>query len=386
MYKIKTFNKIAQEGLQKLPEEFALTEAADYDAIILRSYKMSEAELTDKLSAVARAGAGVNNIPVELYSKNGVVVFNTPGANANAVKELVILGMLLSTRKVAAGIEWLKSQKDADVDIEKEVESQKSAYAGPEILNKSVGVIGLGAIGTKVANALNALGMKVYGYDPYLSLDGAWSIDKEVKRITNFDWLLQNCDFLTIHVPLNDQTRDTINSENLKKAKDGIRIINLARGGLCNDEAVIEGIVSGKVGCYVTDFPNEKLLGYDNIIAIPHLGASTPESETNCAIMAAEQVTDFLINGNIKNSVNYPACNMGGCSAKARLTVCHKNIPNMVGQITAVLAADKINISDMMNKSKGDYAYTMIDVDNEITDKVIADLSAINDVLKVRKI
>ncbi len=386
MYKIKTFNKIAQEGLRRLPEEFAMTEEADYDAIILRSYKMSEAELTDKLCAVARAGAGVNNIPVELYSKKGVVVFNTPGANANAVKELVILGMLLSTRKVAAGIEWLKSQKDADVDIEKEVESQKSAYAGPEILNKSVGVIGLGAIGTKVANALNALGMKVYGYDPYLSLDGAWSIDKEVKRVTNFDWLLQNCDFLTIHVPLNDQTRDTINSENLKNAKDGIRIINLARGGLCNDEAIVEGIVSGKIGCYVTDFPNEKLLGYDNIIAIPHLGASTPESETNCAIMAAEQITDFLTNGNIKNSVNYPTCHMGSLSAKARLTVCHKNIPNMVGQITAVLAADKINISDMMNKSKGDYAYTMIDVDNEITEKVMADLSAINDILKVRKI
>jgi D-3-phosphoglycerate dehydrogenase len=362
-----------------------MTEEADYDAIILRSYKMSEAELTDKLCAVARAGAGVNNIPVELYSKKGVVVFNTPGANANAVKELVILGMLLSTRKVAAGIEWLKSQKDADVDIEKEVESQKSAYAGPEILNKSVGVIGLGAIGTKVANALNALGMKGYGYDPYLSLDGAWSIDKEVKRVTNFDWLLQNCDFLTIHVPLNDQTRDTINSENLKNAKDGIRIINLARGGLCNDEAIVEGIVSGKIGCYVTDFPNEKLLGYDNIIAIPHLGASTPESETNCAIMAAEQITDFLTNGNIKNSVNYPTCHMGSLSAKARLTVCHKNIPNMVGQITAVLAADKINSSDMMNKSKGDYAYTMIDVDNEITEKVMADLSAINDILKVRK-
>ncbi len=386
MYKVKTFNKIAKEGLDRLPDNFAITEDMDYDAIILRSYKMSEAELTDKLCAVGRAGAGVNNIPVDMYAEKGVVVFNAPGANANAVKELVILGMLLTTRKVVAGIEWLQSQKDSDIDIEKEVESHKSAYAGPEILNKSVGVIGLGAIGAKVANALNALGMNVYGYDPFISVDAAWYIDKDVKRVNNIDWILQNCDFVTIHVPLNDKTRDTINKENLKKAKDGIRIINLARGGLCNDEAILEGIQSGKVGCYVTDFPNEKLLGNDKIIAIPHLGASTPESETNCAIMVADQVTDYMVNGNIKNSVNYPACNMGARSAKTRITLCHKNVPNMVGQITGTLANDQINISDMINKSKGNYAYTMIDVDEDVNEKVINDLSAIDGVLKVRKL
>ncbi len=386
MYKIKTFNKIDNEGMSKLPEDFQVVESDDYDGIILRSYNMSEAELTDRLCAVARAGAGYNNIPVDLYAQKGVVVFNTPGANANAVKELVVLGMLLSARKVAAGMNWLQGLKDSGIDVAKEVENQKSAFTGPELLGKKAGIIGLGAIGAKTANVLEAMGMEVYGYDPFISVESAWGLNSTVKRTTSIEWIFANCDFISLHLPLVDSTKKFVNDELIEKSKDGIRIMNFARAALCDDDAIIRGIQSGKIACYVTDFPSEKVLGYDNIIAIPHLGASTPESETNCAIMAANQVAEYLVNGNIINSVNYPDCYMGKLSKKVRLTINHKNVPNMVGQITTVLANDKINISDMINKSRGEFAYTMLDIDAEINDKVLADIKNIEGVLKVRKL
>ncbi len=386
MDKIKLFNKIDPQGLERLPENFTITENDDYDGIILRSYTMTEAELTDNLYAVARAGAGVNNIPTELYAQKGVVVFNTPGANANAVKELTILGVLLSARKTVAGIEWLRGEKDSDVVIEKEVESKKSAFAGPELLGKKVGVVGLGAIGAKVANVLTAMEMQVYGYDPYMSVEAAWMLDSSVKRVDTVDWLFENCDFISLHLPLIDKTKKMVDKELLANAKDGINIINFARGGLVDDDAVIEAVKSGKIGCYVTDFPNNKLLGYDNIITIPHLGASTPESETNCAIMAAEEISDYLINGNIKNSVNYPKSNMGNITDYPRITINHKNIPNMVGQITATLGKNSINISNMINNSKGDFAYTMIECDGAVPDSALKDLKEIEGVLKVRKL
>ncbi|MFA0815655.1 MAG: phosphoglycerate dehydrogenase [Anaerofustis sp.] len=386
MYKIRTFNKIDNEGMQRLPNNFEVVDGEDYDGIILRSYAMSEAELTDRLCAVARAGAGVNNIPVDLYAQHGVVVFNTPGANANAVKELVVLGMLLSARKVVDGINWVQSLKGTDVNVEKEVEAQKSKYAGPELLGKKAGVIGLGAIGVKAANLLEAMGMDVIGYDPFISVEAAWGLNCTVKRTNSIEWIFENCDYVTIHIPLMDSTKCFVNDQMIARAKDGIRVMNFARGGLCSDDAIVRGVESGKIACYVTDFPNEKLLGYENIVTIPHLGASTPESETNCAIMAADQIAEYLVNGNIINSVNYPNCNMGTCSAKARVTINHKNVPNMVGQITTVMANNGINISDMINKSKGDFAYTMMDVDHEITDDALNALRGIEGVLKVRKL
>ena len=384
MYKIKTFNKISSTGLERLPDDFEITEGNDYDGIILRSYKMSEAELTDQLSAIARAGAGVNNIPVDFYSEKGVVVYNTPGANANAVKELVVLGMLLSTRKVVDGINWVQSLKDEDIDVAKEVESQKSNYKGPELAGKKVGVLGLGAIGAKTANVLEAMGMDVYGYDPFISIEAAWGLNCTIQRTSSIEWIFKNCDYVTIHIPLTDSTKCFVNSDLIAKAKDGIRILNFARGGLCEDTAIIEGVKSGKIASYVTDFPNKSILGYDNIIAIPHLGASTPESETNCAIMASEQIAEYLVNGNIINSVNYPDCMMGVRTKKVRIAINHMNVPNMVGQITTILANEGINISDMINKSKDKYAYTMLDIDDEVSADAIENLRSIEGVLKLR--
>jgi D-3-phosphoglycerate dehydrogenase len=386
MYRIKTFNKIDENGLKRLPDDFQIVEENDYDGIILRSYKLGEAELTDNLKAIARAGAGVNNIPVADCSERGIVVFNSPGANANAVKEMTMLGMLLSARKTADAIEWLKTLKDTDIDVAKEVEKQKSNYAGPELLGKKAGVIGLGAIGAILANILEAMGMVVYGYDPFISVEAAWGLDSTVKRSDSVEWLFANCDYITIHIPLVEDTKGFVSKELIAGAKDGIRLVNFARGELCENDAIIDGVTSGKIACYVTDFPNNQLLGYDNIIAIPHLGASTPESETNCAIMAADQIADYLVNGNITNSVNYPACNMGKCCVKTRLTVNHKNIPNMVSQITAAVAGAGVNISDMTNRSRGDYAYTMLDIDSDIDDATLEKLRNAEGILRVRKI
>ena len=384
MYKIRTYNKIDQAGMDRLPSDFSVADDDDYDGIILRSYKMSEAEITGKLAAVARAGAGVNNIPVQLYTEKGIVVFNTPGANANAVKEMVILGALISSRKVFDGIEWVQSLKGTDTDAAKEVENQKAQFTGPELLGKSMGVVGLGAVGVKVANIFASMGMNVYGYDPYISIENAWGLSQSVSRAGNIEWIFENCDYVSIHVPFIDATKEFVNAEMLRRAKDGIRVLNFARGELVNDDAMTEAVKSGKVSVYVTDFPNNKLLGIENIIPIPHLGASTPEAETNCAIMAADQIADYLLNGNIVNSVNYPACSLGVMTHKTRITLTHKNIPNMVGQITTILANDSINISDMINKSRDEYAYTMLDLDDSINDEVYSQLKSIEGVLKVR--
>ncbi|MBR6800463.1 MAG: phosphoglycerate dehydrogenase [Eubacteriaceae bacterium] len=386
MYKIKTFNKIDPAGLNKLNDNFAITEDNDYDGIILRSYKMTEAELTDKLVAVARAGAGYNNIPVDLYAENGVVVFNTPGANANAVKEITILAALMASRKVAPAIEWVQGLKDTGVEVTKEVEAQKAAYTGPELLGKKVGILGLGAIGVIVANAFADLGMEVYGYDPFISVENAWHLQADINRVAKPEWLFENCDYVTIHIPLSDATKGFVGKDLIGVAKKGIRILNMARGELCDNKAIIDGINDGTIAAYVTDFPDNELLGIDGIIPIPHLGASTPESETNCAIMAANQIAEYIQYGNIKNSVNYPDCDMGRKATVDRITLNHLNIPNMVGQITTVLANDNINIANMINKSRGEYAYTIIDVDNKITDEVVADLKAIGGIMKVRVI
>ncbi len=385
-YNIRTFNKIDPAGLATLNDNFAVVDTDDYDGIILRSYKMSEAELTDRLLGVARAGAGYNNIPVDLYAEHGVVVFNTPGANANAVKEITILAALMASRKVAPAIQWVQGLKDTDIDVTKEVEAQKAAYTGPELLGKKVGILGLGAIGVIVANAFADLGMEVYGYDPFISVENAWHLSADINRVAKPEWIFENCDYVTIHIPLSDTTKGFVGKDLIKVAKKGIRILNMARGELCDDEAILGGIEDGTIAAYVTDFPNERLLGIDGIIPIPHLGASTPESETNCAIMAAKQLGEYIENGNIKNSVNYPDCDMGKKATVDRITLNHLNIPNMVGQITTVLANDNINIANMINKSRGEYAYTMIDVDNKITDEVIADLKAIGGIMKVRVI
>ena len=384
MYNIKTFNKIDPVGLQKLNDNFQVVDTDDYDGIILRSYKMSDAELTDRLVAVARAGAGYNNIPVEMYADNGVVVFNTPGANANAVKELTILAAMLASRRVAPAMQWVQTLEGTDIDVAKEVEAQKAQYTGPEIMGKKIGILGLGAIGVIVANAFKQLGMTVYGYDPFISVENAWHLDADINRVANAEWIFENCDYVTIHIPLTAQTKGFVGKNLIETAKDGIRILNMARGELCDDEAIIEGVKTGKIAAYVTDFPNNNLLGIDGIIPIPHLGASTPESETNCAVMAALQIAEYIENGNIKNSVNYPDCDMGKKAAVARITLNHLNIPNMVGQITTVLANDNINIANMINKSRGEFAYTMIDVDNAITEEVVKDLQGIEGIRKVR--
>ncbi len=386
MYKIRTFNKIDPAGLATLNENFVITEDNDYDGIILRSYKMSEAELTDNLLAVARAGAGYNNIPVELYAENGVVVFNTPGANANAVKEITILAALLASRKVAPAIQWVQGLNGTDINVAKEVEAQKAAYTGPELLGKKVGILGLGAIGVIVANAFKDLGMEVYGYDPFISVENAWHLSADIHRVANAEWIFENCDYVTIHIPLSDATKGFVGKDLIAAAKKGIRILNMARGELCDDDAIKAGIADGTIAAYVTDFPNNDLLGIDGIIPIPHLGASTPESETNCAIMAAKQIAEYIENGNIKNSVNYPDCDMGRKATVDRITLNHLNIPNMVGQITTVLANDNINIANMINKSKGNNAYTMLDIDGTIPAAAIDYLRAIEGIVRIRVI
>ncbi|HRN47151.1 MAG TPA: phosphoglycerate dehydrogenase, partial [Niabella sp.] len=343
---------------------------------------MHEMDFPESLLCIARAGAGVNNIPVDKCADKGIVVFNTPGANANAVKELAIASLLLSSRKIVDGINWAKSLTGDDVA--KQVEKGKAQFVGPEVEGKVLGVLGLGAIGVMVANAAANLGMEVYGYDPYISIDAAWGLNRAVKKATDLKTVYENCDYISLHIPLTNETRGIINEASLAQMKKGIRIVNLSRGELVNDNDIKAALESGQAGCYVTDFPNEKLVSMPGVITIPHLGASTPESEDNCAAMAARQTIDFLENGNIKNSVNYPACDMGVCSAMTRITVAHKNIPNMLGQISTVLADQGINIANMINKSRGEYAYTMIDVETEINNGKIDKISAIEGVLKVR--
>ncbi|MDD6231094.1 MAG: phosphoglycerate dehydrogenase [Frisingicoccus sp.] len=386
MYKVKCLNPIAKVGMDVFSDAYEKTEEfAEAEVAMVRSAAMHDMDLPEGLLTVARAGAGVNNIPLEKCAGKGIVVFNTPGANANGVKEAVLAGMFLAARDIVGGINWVQSEK-TDPAIDKLVEKKKSQFAGTEIKGKKLGVIGLGAIGVRVANACNRLGMEVYGYDPFISVDAAWSLSRDIKHINNLDDIYANCDFISVHVPLMDDTRKMINEEAIAKMKDGVIILNFARDLLVDDDAMEKALASGKVRRYVTDFPNARTAQMAGVIAIPHLGASTEESEDNCAVMAAKQVRDYVENGNIKNSVNYPACDMGVCKAEGRVAICHRNIPKILSKLTNVCAEEGLNIEDMTNKSKGAWAYTMIDMNVSASDEVLNALKAVEGVVKVRKI
>jgi len=384
-YNIKTLNNISKKGLKELTDEYIVADdVQNPDAILVRSAKMHDMEFPESLKFIGRAGAGVNNIPLERCSEEGIVVCNSPGANANAVKELVAMGMLISSRKVVDGIEWAKSLKDQDGDVAAAVEKGKKAFAGPELYGKKMGVIGLGAIGVLVANMAVDFGMKVYGFDPFISIKHAWGLSRKVKRSSSLEAIFKNCDYISIHIPYMEETKNYVNADLLAVCKPELRLMNFARGGLIDNEALAKALEEDRLAAYVCDFPSEETMKMKNAINVPHLGASTPESEENCATMAVDSMRQFLENGNIVNSVNYPDCNMGECSSAHRITVAHKNIPNMIGQITAILAKDNINISDMTNKNKGKYAYTMIDVDSDVNEKVKNDLCGIDGVTRVR--
>ena len=383
MFNILTLNKIAKCGLDQLNDNYKITDDANVDAdgIILRSFKMHDMELPESLKAVARAGAGTNNIPIDKCSEKGIVVFNTPGANANAVKELVIAGMLLASRDVIGGVAWANTLTGDDVD--KQVEKGKSNFAGCEIKGKTLGIIGLGAIGILVANAAYALGMEVIGYDPYLSVDSALKLSRHVKKANSPEEVYAAADYITIHVPLMDSTRNTINAETIAQMKDGVIILNFARGGLVNNADIKKALADGKVAKYVVDFADSETVNQPGIINIPHLGASTAESEDNCAVMAAQELADYLENGNILNTVNFPNCSLPEDNI-GRIAIAHKNIPNVIAKFTEALSS--VNISDMINKSKGELAYTIINTDHAIPAEAIEKLNQIDAVIRVRVI
>ena len=386
MRKIHCINAISQYGTDQFTEDYELTdEVNEAEGILVRSASLHEMQFSNSLLAIARAGAGVNNIPLDACAQEGIVVFNTPGANANGVKELVLAGLFLASRDIVGGIEWCKENKD-DANIGKTAEKAKKAFAGCEIKGKKLGVVGLGAIGAEVANAAIALGMEVYGYDPYISVNAAWRLSRDVKHTTSLDTICQECDYITLHVPAVDSTKGMINKAAIDQMKDGVVILNFARDVLVNEDDLAEALKSGKVKKYVTDFANLKSVAMENTIVIPHLGASTEESEDNCAKMAVQEIMDYLENGNIRNSVNYPACDMGVKKTACRVAVLHMNIPNMIGQITGVLAAGKINISDMTNKSRDKFAYTLMDLEHTPDDIMVQKLNAIEGVLRVRLI
>lgn len=383
-YKYNCLNPIAKVGLKLFSEDYAkIEDMKEADAVLVRSASMLEMELPENIAAIARAGAGVNNIPLDKCAGDGVVVFNTPGANANGVKELVIAGLMLASRNIVGGINWVQTVKE-EKEVAKLVEKGKAKFAGKEIEGKKLGVIGLGAIGVLVANAANRLGMEVYGCDPYISVEHAWNLSRDIISVKSKEDIYKECDYITLHVPLLEDTRKMINKETLSKCKDGVVILNFARDLLVNDEDMEEALKSGKVASYVTDFPNEKTAGMEGVIAIPHLGASTEESEDNCAVMAVKQIKDYLEHGIIKNSVNYPDCDAGTFAQGTRVTINHKNIPNMLTQFTGVFSAENINIANLINKSKGDYAYTVIDVEGSINSGITEKLKTINGVLRVR--
>ncbi len=384
MYNIKTYNKISKVGLTEFTDNYAVAdETPNPVGAIVRSAALHDVEFDNSLLAIARAGAGTNNIPIERCTSNGIAVFNTPGANANAVKELVIAGLLLASRKIVPAIEWAKTLKGNGSEVGKMVEKGKSAFAGPEIKGKSIGVIGLGAIGVLVANAANSLGMKVYGYDPFLSVKSAWNLTHNAVYIADIKEIYEKCDYITIHVPLTPDTKGFINSDAIALMKDEVRILNFSRADLVNSADMIVALESGKVASYVTDFPTDELIGVGGVVAIPHLGASTPESEDNCAKMAAKELMDYIENGNIENSVNLPAISMPRSGDK-RICVIHKNIPNMLTAITSTVAEDNVNIENLLNKSRGDVAYTMLDIDEADYDTIYNQLTAIEGVIKVR--
>lgn len=383
MFNVRAVNKISPAGtdnFDKAKYQF-VDEGVGADAIMVRSASLHDMAFEPELKAIARAGAGVNNIPIDQCSEQGIVVFNTPGANANAVKELVLAGILISARKVIPAIDWAKTLKGQGAEVGKLVEKGKGAFGGPEVSGKKLGVIGLGAIGVLVANTARHLGMQVYGYDPYLSVDTAWGLSRAIVHAKSLREIYQNCDFITVHVPLTPETKDMISSESLESCKNGVRILNFARGELVNSEDMLAAVASGKVSTYVTDFPTDEMLCTDGVVAIPHLGASTPESEDNCAKMAAMQLIDFLENGNIKNSVNLPNVRVER-SGGSRITLIHKNVPTMITQITQAISDEGLNIDNLTNKSKKDYAYTVADVDGHVSQSLIGKLAAIENVVR----
>lgn len=384
MFKYHCLNPISQVGLTEFTDQYTKTDNVDEaEGILVRSAAMHDMELPEGLLAIARAGAGVNNIPLDKCAQKGIVVFNTPGANANGVKELVIAGMLLASRDVVGGINWVQNNK-SDENIAKAAEKEKKNFAGTEIAGKKLGIIGLGAIGVKVANVAKHLGMEVYGYDPYVSVNAAWNLSRDVKHVLDVNEIYENCDIITIHVPLLDSTKGMINKDAVAKMKDGVILLNFARDLLVSEADVLEGIKAGKIRKYVSDFPNPTTAGAEDCIVIPHLGASTEESEDNCAKMAVDEMMDYLENGTIRNSVNYPACDMGVCSQAGRVAIFHKNIANMITKFTACFGDEGINITDMMNKSRGEVAYTMLDIEQPATAEIIEKLSKIEGVFRVR--
>lgn len=384
MTKVNCLNPISKLGTDLFSDNYEMTDDfAQADVALVRSAAMHDLDLPESLMAVARAGAGVNNIPLDKCAEKGIVVFNTPGANANGVKELVLCGMLLASRDIIGGNKWVSDNKE-DENINKTMEKAKKNFAGNEIKGKKLGVIGLGAIGRLVANMAVSLGMEVYGTDPYLSVESALSLKRAVNLVNTREEIFKTCDFITVHTPLLDDTKEMINKDTIAMMKDGVVVLNFARDLLVCDDDMAEAIKSGKVKKYVTDFPNEKTANMDGVIATPHLGASTEESEDNCAVMAVNEIMDFVENGNITNSVNYPAATLGACDKTARITICHKNVPNMIGQLTSVVAGENINVADMVDKSRGDFAYAIIDLDHPVTDALIEKLNAVEGVIKVR--
>ena len=385
MFRIKTLNQISPTGLSVLDaSRFTVSDGVENeDGVLVRSADMQEYVFPPALRAIARAGAGTNNIPVDRCSESGIVVFNTPGANANAVKELAVCALMLASRDVVGGVEWVKAQARAGEDVAKVVEKGKSQFVGPEISGKNLGVIGLGAIGVQVANIATKLGMTVYGYDPFLSVDAALSLSRLVHHVTVLTAIYKNCDYITIHVPQTADTKGMLNAAAFDQMKTGVRVINLARGGLVADEDMIAALKSGKVARYVTDFPDNALTLVKNVVPIPHLGASSPESEENCALMAAQQLRDYLETGNIRNSVNLPTLEQDW-SGETRLCIIHRNVPNMLASITAALSRENVNVENMTNKSKGNYAYTIVDVSARVGDNVADEIRAISGVLRVR--
>lgn len=384
MRKYYCMNPIAQVGLDNFSKNYIKTdEITEAEGILVRSASMHEMELPDGLLAVARAGAGVNNIPLEKCAEKGVVVFNTPGANANGVKELVIAGMLLASRDVVSGINWVEENQE-DENIAKDAEKAKKKFAGTEVMGKRLGIIGLGAIGVKVANVARHLGMEVLGYDPYVSVDAAWKLSRDVRHVLDVNEIYEQCDYITIHVPLMDSTKNMISAEAISRMKDGVILLNFARDLLVDEQAVLDGIAAGKIRKYVSDFPNPTTAGQDGVIVIPHLGASTAEAEDNCAIMAVQEISDYMENGNITHSVNYPDCQMGICQTAGRIALLHYNRQGVIAQYTTILGDANINVSDMTNKTRGDFAYALLDIDAPVTPEVVEKLDAIEDMIRVR--
>jgi len=386
VFKVNCLNKVANVGLDLFSDNYEMVDNfGDANAVLVRSSSIHDLELPASLDAIARAGAGVNNIPLDKCAERGVVVFNTPGANANGVKEMVIAALIIAARNIVGGVNWVNSC-GTDPEVAKLVEKNKSKFSGTEVKGKKLGVIGLGATGVLVANAANKLEMEVYGYDPFISVDAAWKLSKFIKHTKTLEEIFRNCDFITVHIPLTDSTKGMFNKETFAIMKDGVKILNFSRDTLVVDEDMIEALKSGKVHRYVTDFPNPNVCGVEGVITIPHLGASTIESEDNCAIMAVRQLMDYLENGNIKNSVNFPNCDMGTCTQAGRIAIFHKNIPNMISQFTATFAKENINITDMTDKSKGQWAYSLLDIEPPSTDEIVKKLREIDGVLRVRVI